>query len=45
MDYLADEPLDVLASFGAGNIDRFIDPITVLLKNRLKTECTPPKKG
>ena len=36
MDYLADEPLDVLASFGAGNIDRFIEPITELLNNRLK---------
>ena len=35
MDYLADEPLDVLVSFGAGNIDRFIEPITELLKNRL----------
>ena len=35
MDYLAQEPLDVLVSFGAGNIDRFIEPITELLKNRL----------
>lgn len=35
MDYLANEPLDVLVSFGAGNIDRFIEPITELLKNRL----------
>ena len=35
MDYLAGEPLDVLATFGAGNIDRFIEPITDLLKNRL----------
>ena len=35
MDYLADEPLDVLATFGAGNIDRFIEPITELLKKRL----------
>ncbi len=34
MDYLADEPLDVLATFGAGNIDRFIEPITELLKKR-----------
>lgn len=34
MDYLADEPLDVLATFGAGNIDRFIEPITDLLKKR-----------
>ena len=35
MDYLANEPLDVLVSFGAGNIDRFIEPITELLKSRL----------
>ncbi len=35
MDYLADEPLDVLVTFGAGNIDRFIEPITELLKSRL----------
>ena len=35
MDYLADEPIDVLATFGAGNIDRFIEPITELLKSRL----------
>ena len=34
MDFLADEPLDVLATFGAGNIDRFIEPITELLKSR-----------
>ena len=35
MDYLAEEPLDVLVTFGAGNIDRFIEPITELLKSRL----------
>ncbi len=35
MDYLADEPVDVLATFGAGNIDRYIEPITKLLKERL----------
>ena len=35
MDYLADEPLDVLVTFGAGNIDRYIEPITQLLKSRL----------
>ena len=34
MEYLKNEPLDVLATFGAGNIDRFIEPITELLKNR-----------
>ena len=35
MDYLADEPVDVLVTFGAGNIDRYIEPITKLLKSRL----------
>ena len=35
MDYLADEPLDVLATFGAGNIDRYIEPITTRLEGRL----------
>ena len=35
MDYLSDEPLDVLATFGAGNVDRYIEPITQLLKSRL----------
>ncbi|MCR4845076.1 MAG: UDP-N-acetylmuramate--L-alanine ligase [Bacteroidales bacterium] len=35
MDYLADEPVDVLVTFGAGNIDRYIEPITELLKSRL----------
>lgn len=36
MDYLDKEPVDVLATFGAGNIDRFIEPITTLLQERLK---------
>ena len=35
MDYLKEEPLDVLVTFGAGNIDRFIEPIAELLKSRL----------
>lgn len=35
MDYLAKEPLDVLVTFGAGNIDRFLGPITELLRKRL----------
>jgi UDP-N-acetylmuramate--alanine ligase len=35
MDYLQKEPLDVLVTFGAGNIDRFIEPITKMLKERL----------
>ncbi len=34
MDYLQEEPLDVLVSFGAGNIDRYIEPITELVKQR-----------
>ena len=34
MDYLEKEPVDVLVTFGAGNIDRFIGPITELVKNR-----------
>ncbi|MBR1573332.1 MAG: UDP-N-acetylmuramate--L-alanine ligase [Bacteroidales bacterium] len=35
MEFLTEEPLDVLATFGAGNIDRYIKPITELLKDRL----------
>jgi len=35
MDYLAQEPVDVLVTFGAGNIDRFIGPITELLRSRI----------
>lgn len=35
MDYLAKEDIDVLVTFGAGNIDRFIEPITEMLKGRL----------
>ena len=34
MDYLQNEPLDVLITFGAGNIDRFIEPITEMLRER-----------
>ncbi len=34
MDYLADENPDILVTFGAGNIDRFIEPITELLNKR-----------
>lgn len=32
MDYLAGEKIDVLCTFGAGNIDRFTGPITEMLK-------------
>ncbi len=35
MDYLSEEPLDVLVTFGAGNVDRFIEPITEMLNKRL----------
>ena len=35
MPWLENEPVDVLVTLGAGNIDRFIEPITELLKKRL----------
>ena len=35
MPGLENEPVDVLVTLGAGNIDRFIEPITELLKKRL----------
>lgn len=35
MPYLEKEELDVLATFGAGNIDRYIEPITQLLSHRV----------
>lgn len=35
MDYLKDENLDVLVTFGAGNIDRFIEPIRQMLQERI----------
>lgn len=35
IDYLAKEQIDILATFGAGNIDRLVEPITELLKERL----------
>ena len=34
MDTLAAEPLDVLVTFGAGDIDRFVQPITEMLNAR-----------
>ena len=36
LDYMKKEPVDVLATFGAGNIDRFIVPLTEMLEQRLK---------
>ena len=35
MDCLAKEEIDVLGTFGAGNIDRFIEPMTEMLKARI----------
>ena len=35
MEYLGKENLDVLVTFGAGDIDRFIEPITEMLEKRL----------
>ena len=35
MDFLKGEPVDVLITFGAGNIDRFTGPITELLEKRI----------
>ena len=34
MAYLENEPLDVLVTFGAGDVDRFIGPITAMLETR-----------
>ena len=34
MEYLQNEPVDTLITFGAGNIDRFIRPITEMLCQR-----------
>jgi len=34
MAYMQDEPVDVLVSFGAGNIDRYVGPLTKLLSGR-----------
>ncbi len=34
LDYLKDRPLDVLATFGAGDIDRLVEPIADMLRAR-----------
>ena len=34
LDYLASRDLDVLATFGAGDIDRLVQPITQMLEQR-----------
>ena len=36
MEYLENEDIDILGTFGAGNIDAFISPITEMLTNRYK---------
>ena len=38
MDCLEKEPVDVLITFGAGNIDRFTGPITEMLRRRTGQE-------
>jgi len=35
MEVLSKEPLDVLVTFGAGNIDRFVEPITEMLSEKV----------
>ena len=35
MEYLENEPIDTLITFGAGNIDRFVEPITEMLRKRV----------
>lgn len=34
MEYLADEPIELLVTLGAGDIDRFVEPITEMLGKR-----------
>ena len=34
MEYLADEPLELVVTLGAGDIDRFVGDIADMLKNR-----------
>ena len=36
MDILAKREIDVLVTFGAGDIDRFVAPITQMLTERVK---------
>ena len=35
MEYMENEPVEVLASFGAGNIDRYVEPLAELLRKRI----------
>ena len=34
MEYLGNEDIDILVTFGAGNIDRFVEPITDMLSGK-----------
>ncbi|MCQ2178246.1 MAG: UDP-N-acetylmuramate--L-alanine ligase [Bacteroidales bacterium] len=34
LDMMKDEPVEVLVTFGAGDIDRFVEPLTEMLGNR-----------
>ena len=36
METLSKETPEVLVTFGAGNIDRFVEPITQMLESRYK---------
>jgi len=38
MDYLQKEPVDILVTFGAGNIDRYIEPIAEMLRQRIENK-------
>ena len=40
LEYLKDKPLDVLATFGAGDIDRLVEPIANMLAERTDTSAT-----
>ena len=35
MEYMENEPVEVLASFGAGNIDRYVEPLAEMLRKRI----------
>ena len=36
LPYLENEPVDVLATFGAGDIDKLVEPITRMLLRRME---------
>ncbi len=39
VDFLSREPLDVLVTFGAGDIDRLVEPLTEMLARRFGDGC------